>query len=924
MLHNTLSALLVSLTSRYAQLSPSDVGIGIGGGRLVIDNVELRADTFNGPHLPFHVHQGRAGRLRVNVPWRALSSTPVQLYLENVHLIAGPKSTPSSDADGSKSGETEPTKSTSPKSKLSSQPPPPIPPITSRDQAQVPWHQTNIGRLLFNVSVEIYGLKIEYRDDDCIAIMSVASLRAFSAGPDWTMRFVSFAPDLDRDRPDATAVSMRKTVNLNGVHIVMIPRIKPRLDVPAANSTSVRAVDSDASTSISAKNPDNDVASNDSNNGPAPRADVDHPDRNLDLNSFESKSPILDGASISLRVLLCTGATNLSTAPNVLSPGMHGEVSIEIDDPTVKLTARQLVWLDNIFKQALSVVQVEPNDGESTERRPRISDSETVPDTIPKSMVNNDRSSTPRQLGGDEKAADGYIAPAKNNTVANGEDHHSNPVFNNRRRKRASGFMSVWEAIVGENSDETVDDAAIALGLRDPYEDNEGSDTGNESDAMDLDEDDERDKQTGRSIGGQRKTGRNGVDAADKEIENSETLEKQYARRMVATAAQSGGVTWEVRLRTTDTQAWDRVHELEREVNETQSQLEEAKTHVNRANTMELQARESLERAESAEQRTEELVERNEALVSELRELERLTGEAGRTKDEIIRQTQSALAEAESKLRDVYEKSKDASVPAISTEVENADVDRDEMGGNGGDSSIQRRDAVRNCDERNEQEEGVLVLHDILDVEDGNGTKNESRAEDETEIEDEGGTENWNETTNTKSEESNSTRSSVIVHDMLDTHEQVSSRNVLEEDVAWFNETARLGSGTEGAEEPLTDVGKGVGAQVETVETVKTVKTGESGEIRVPEVVAKALVEVDFREADNETRPHESGKNITEEIGFTDNATLSMDNTAQGQGMREQMVTSENDAILDNVQDMRMSNFERLQQKMGHEGLTLI
>lgn len=921
MLHNTLSALLVSLTSRYAKLSPSDVGIGIGGGRLVIDNVELRADTFNGPHLPFHVHQGRAGRLRVNVPWRALSSTPVQLYLENVHLIAGPKSTPTSDADGSKSGGTESAKSTSPKPRLPSQaPPPPIPPITNRDQAQVPWHQTNIGRLLFNVSVEIYGLKIEYRDDDCIAIMSVASLRAFSAGPDWTMRFVSFAPDLDHDRPDATAVSMRKTVNLNGVHIVMIPRIKPRLDVSATNSTSVRPVDLDASTNASADNLDNGVASNDSENTPAPRADADHPDRNLDLNSFESKSPILDGASISLRVLLCTGATNLPTAPNVLSPGMHGEVSIEIDDPTVKLTARQLVWLDNIFKQALSVVQVETNDGEATKRRPRSSDSGTVPDTIPKSMVHNDSSSTLRQLGGDGKVADGHAAPPENKTDANGEDHHPNPAFNNRRRKRASGFMSVWEAIVGENSDETVDDAAIALGLRDPYEDNEGSDTGNESDVMDLDADDEQDKQTGRSISGQRKIRKNGTDTADKEVENSENLEKQYARRMVATAAQSGGVTWEVRLRTTDTQAWDRVHELEREVIEKQSQLEEAKTHVNRANTMELQARKSLERAESAEQRADELVERNEALVSELRELERLTGEAGRTKDEIIRQTQSALAEAETKLRDVYEKAKDISVPAVSTEIGNADLDRDEAGGNDGDSSIEAREAVRNYGERNEKEEGVLVMHDILDVDDGDETRDGNRAEDGSEIEDEGGTENGNETPNTKSEDSNSTRNSVIVHDMLDTHEQVSSQNVLEEDVAWFNETARLGSGTEGAEEPLTNVGDGAGVQVETV---KTVETSETGEIRAPEMVAKALVEVDFRKVDTETR-HESGKNDSEEVGLTDNATLSVDYTAQVQGMREQIVTSENDAILDNEQDTHMSNFERLQQKMGHEGLTLI
>lgn len=911
MLHNTLSALLVSLTSRYAQLSPSDVGIGIGGGRLVIDNVELRADTFNGPHLPFHVHQGRAGRLRVNVPWRALSSTPVQLYLENVHLIAGPKSTPSSDADVPAMDEKASSNTASSKHPLSKPPPPPLPPMTSRDQSQVPWHQTNIGRLLFNVSVEIYGLKIEYRDDDCIAIMSVASLRAFSAGPDWTMRFVSFTPDLDHERPDATAVSMRKTVNLNGVHIVMIPRVKPGPDMPHIKSTFVNSVNPETAAEVSAENNENAAGLSDSKNGTSPKAGSDHPDRNLDLNSFESKSPILDGVSISLRVLLCTGATNLATAPDVLTPGMHGEVSIEIDDPTVKLTARQLIWLDNIFKQALSVVQVEPSDVTDTLRYPRGPNSETGSNTSSKNIPNNEEFSTHKQIESGKKAVNGLDAEASSNAVVNGEGHYRTQAQNNRRRKRTSGFMSVWEAIVGENSDETVDDAAIALGLRDADEYDEGTDAEDVGDAMDLDEDDGEDKLTGISVIEHSKVGRNGL-SKDKEYGSSENAEKQYARRMVATAAQSGGVTWEVRLRTTDTQAWDRVHQLEREVSEAQTRLEDAETRVGRANKVELQARETLERAENAERRADELIERNAALVSELKELERLTGEAGRTKDEMIRQTQDALAEAESRLRTFFEKEKVTSVAATSTDNEHADVARVQEEEMDGVSSVALRDGEKTDETSGDHsaQDGVVILHDVLDVENEGGTENISGASSEGRSDGEGGTEDGSRTPNSSSEDS-SNRGSVIVHETFDTHEPRSVQGVGEDDVAWFNEAGKLGSGTERTDEPSVEQGEGVEGHSDT------------RGIRDSEDTANTLVEVDFQEVNAEKRQHESGKN-DDERNLTDDGKLPVSTNIEAQGMLEQSVTSEQEIILEDVHQIHMSNFESLQQKMGHEGLTLI
>lgn len=618
MLHNTLSALLVSVASRYAQLSPSDVGIGIGGGRLVIDDVQLRADTFNGPHIPFHVQQGRAGRLRVNVPWSALRSSPVQVYLENVHLIAAPKK--SHDAQRSSKSST-------------------LDVSTAREHAHQAWHQTNVGRLLFNVSVEIYGLKVEYRDDDCIGVISVASLRAFSAGPDWKMRFVSLVADLDRDQPDATAVCMRKKVDLTGVYFVMIPRSKKP---PASTSEDTPKHPTDVEED---KRPANSEGE--------PNDNSDHSQRNLDLESFESQSPILDGISISVHVLLCTGATVLPSQPDQLTAGLHGEVYVKVDEPTVKLTARQLIWIDHILKQGLGLssntrASLRTSTPRSeTKRRPRqdsvssdagdsthtndapadgvvISRHKTHTDNSPEAQTNLLPTSMPTQYDqsdtsqSDCDSVDAQPAGAKavEDVLANGKSNASG-----RREEGRGGLFSVWEAIVGENYDETVDDAAIALGLwKDVDENGEDNARGEKSTVN---------------------SGQEGAEDADDDDVDSE--DQQYARRAVQLAAECGGVTWEVRLRTTDVKAWDRVKELEKEVEDAlkrASGTEEVSRLIEEARARVANAEGS---TKEAERRAEELVERNTALANELKELEALTEGRGK-EEEMFRLAEEARA----------------------------------------------------------------------------------------------------------------------------------------------------------------------------------------------------------------------------------------------------------------------------------------
>lgn len=602
MLHNTLSALLVSVASRYAQLSPSDVGIGIGGGRLVIDDVKLRAETFNSPRLPFYVHQGRAGRLRVNVPWSALSSSPVEVYLENVHLVAGPKQLSSDPHDI---------------------PDKPLPKNATGNEKS-PWHQTAIGRLAFNVSIEMYGLKVEYRDASCVGIISIASLRAFSAGPDWNSSFVSLSLDPRAQSADTTtAVAMRKLVKLSGVHWVMIPRSERDETVPTSEDT--HGV--------------------------------------LDLDSFESQSPILDGIAITVKVLLCTGkASILPNTPPI--PGLHAQIDVDLEDPNVNLTARQMKWIDHIMKQGLGRGQqkddppsspLRPNQSlyTSTKRRPRsVKTSDSLQSSSSEPIVHSDSTSPvieesqdPSQLKFDDPS---FVPPPPSDTdsiylsqpendpllgdyrdavidaeIEKMSEYDDDESYEDQQSEeyitedpsdatQSKGVLfSFWQSIVGENSDETVDDAAIALGLSDAFDspsENEGSIGGLEDDHADH----------------------------------------EYARNAVAAAARAGGVSLQLRLRTPDVAAWDLVDRLRGEAQrneEMRKRMESTEEVVQNAEA----------RVHASEEKARVLRERNANLMREMGDLERLTGQAGRNKDAMIRQMEAALVKAERKLQEFYQ-----------------------------------------------------------------------------------------------------------------------------------------------------------------------------------------------------------------------------------------------------------------------------
>lgn len=394
MLENALSALLASVVGHYAELSPSDVGIGLTGGRLAVSNVKLRPEHLNSPSLPFRVISGRAGFLRCNVPWSALSSAPVTVHLESVDIVAAPRL----PADGS-SPRPDPTR--------------PVIPDALR------WHETRLGRVLFNVELTIDGLHVEYRDGACVATVTARSVRAHSADRRWQPAFVP----LDGC---GQAVAMRKLLSVDAFRVVMTPPT----------------------------------------DGPC----------------FERASPLIDNIDVAVRLLMCAGegarTPNARGAPTP-PDGVHVELDVELDAPALSLSRRQVGWVQAVLGQAAGT-QV---DLMHTPRRPRpYPRSPSTPGTgdrrrlaTPPPRPVYDTSSSKIAPDSEPLHVDTRSTDAAS-TVTSGPSITSSSEWGVRvdldadppeKKQPASRgfFRSFWDALVMETNDETMDDSAYVLGL---------------------------------------------------------------------------------------------------------------------------------------------------------------------------------------------------------------------------------------------------------------------------------------------------------------------------------------------------------------------------------------------------------------------------------------------------------------------------
>jgi vacuolar protein sorting-associated protein 13A/C len=91
-----LESLVASLLNRFLGMyirnfDPGQLKVGIWSGDVKLRDLELRREALDQLKLPINVVEGHLGQLTLKIPWSNLRGQPVQIYIEDVFLLAAPK-----------------------------------------------------------------------------------------------------------------------------------------------------------------------------------------------------------------------------------------------------------------------------------------------------------------------------------------------------------------------------------------------------------------------------------------------------------------------------------------------------------------------------------------------------------------------------------------------------------------------------------------------------------------------------------------------------------------------------------------------------------------------------------------------------------------------------------------------------------------
>eukprot|EP01098_Paradermamoeba_levis_P016483 TRINITY_DN8923_c0_g1_i1.p1 TRINITY_DN8923_c0_g1~~TRINITY_DN8923_c0_g1_i1.p1 ORF type:complete len:237 (-),score=82.50 TRINITY_DN8923_c0_g1_i1:49-759(-) len=93
MLEGIVADLLAKYLGEYVEgLEKDHLKLNIMGGDVLLEGLKLRKSALQDLQLPIEVKEGYLGRVKLQIPWKQISSQPVVISLENIFLIIGPKS----------------------------------------------------------------------------------------------------------------------------------------------------------------------------------------------------------------------------------------------------------------------------------------------------------------------------------------------------------------------------------------------------------------------------------------------------------------------------------------------------------------------------------------------------------------------------------------------------------------------------------------------------------------------------------------------------------------------------------------------------------------------------------------------------------------------------------------------------------------
>lgn len=213
MLESLLADVLTRVLGQYVSgIDRDHISFGVWGGCLELRDLTLRsesvailAETF-GLDIPVTAVAGYIGLLRVTVPWKTLSSTPVEVHIEHLTVVARPVS-----GDSSGANELAARERRLEKARLETDDAVREAAWAVRQEgesgaaasaAPKGWTGRLLSRIVENMQVEIHDVIVRFEDafsdkrhPYCVAVMC-KSIRAVSADKTWTEAYVDALQNL--------------------------------------------------------------------------------------------------------------------------------------------------------------------------------------------------------------------------------------------------------------------------------------------------------------------------------------------------------------------------------------------------------------------------------------------------------------------------------------------------------------------------------------------------------------------------------------------------------------------------------------------------------------------------------------------------------------------------------------------------------
>ena len=93
MFESILNKLLQQYLGKFISgLNTNNLKVGVWSGNIVLENVQINKEIFQLINIPLNLNFGLIGKLKISVPWNKLSSSPVEIHLENVFIVISPES----------------------------------------------------------------------------------------------------------------------------------------------------------------------------------------------------------------------------------------------------------------------------------------------------------------------------------------------------------------------------------------------------------------------------------------------------------------------------------------------------------------------------------------------------------------------------------------------------------------------------------------------------------------------------------------------------------------------------------------------------------------------------------------------------------------------------------------------------------------